>query len=92
MQEYQKFGAKALKSIDEFRDDFVFKHKDTNKNLLMYCENQEPFTLVDDDGVEFEVTDKSGCCVIPTTYVLGKAEDYAELISDNSSARAIFQE
>ena len=58
----------------------------------MYCENQEPFTLVDDDGVEFEVTDKSGCCVIPTTYVLGKAEDYAELISDNSSARAIFQE
>lgn len=89
---YQKFGAKALKSIDDFKDNFVFQHKDTNKNLLIYCEEQQPFTLVDEDGVEFEVTDKSGCCVIPSTYVLGKSEFYAESIDEDSSARAIYQE
>lgn len=89
---YQKFGAKALKSIDDFKDNFVFQHKDTNKNLLMYCEEQQPFTLVDEDGVEFEVTDKSGCCIIPCTYVLGKSEFYAESIDEESSARSIYQE
>lgn len=60
--------------------------------MLIYCEEQQPFTLVDEDGVEFEVTDKSGCCIIPCTYVLGKSEYYAENISDESSARAIYQE
>ena len=89
---YQKFGAKALKSIDDFKDNFVFQHKDTNKNLLMYCEEQQPFTLVDDDGVEFEVTDKSGCCILPDTYTLGNSLEYADLISDNSSNRAIYKE
>ena len=89
---YQKFGAKALKSIDDFKDNFVFQHKDTNKNLLMYCEEQKPFTLVDEDGVEFEVTDKSGCCIIPCAYALEKSEFYAESIDEESSARAIYQE
>ena len=26
-----------------------------------------------------------GCCLVPTTYILGKALEYADLISDNSS-------
>jgi hypothetical protein len=33
-----------------------------------------------------------GCCVVPTTYILGKALEYADLISDNSSKRAKFKE
>jgi hypothetical protein len=90
--EYQKNGARALKSLDEFRDDFLFDHKYTNKNLLAYCENQEKQEITDYLGNTFVVTDVSGCCIIPTTYVLGKALEYADLVSDNSSARAIYQE
>lgn len=82
----------GLKNLNEFRDNFVFDFKYTNKNLLMYCENQEKCSIIDYQGNEMEVTDKSGCAIIPTTYVLGKALEYAELISDNSSKRARYKE
>lgn len=87
-----KTGALGLKSLNDFRDDFVFDFKYTNKNLLMYCENQEECNIIDYEGNEFKVTDKSGCCIVPTTYILGKALEYADLISDNSSKRAKFKE
>lgn len=85
-------GAKALKSLNDFRDNFVFSFEDTGKNLLMYVDNQSPFVLSDYKGKESIVKDKSGCCLIPTTYVLGKALDYATLVNDNSSHRAIYKE
>lgn len=85
-------GAKALKSLNDFRDNFVFDYKDTGKNLLIYVENQEPFILEDYKGNKAEVKDKSGCSLIPTTYVLGKALDYANLVNDNSSKRAKYKE
>lgn len=87
-----KSGALGLKSLEEFKDDFVFDYKYTNKNLLMYCENQEECNIIDYQGNEYKVTDKTGCCLVPTTYVLGKSLEYADLISDNSSKRAIFKE
>lgn len=87
-----KSGALGLKSLEEFKDDFVFDYKYTNKNLLMYCENQEQCSIIDYQGNEYVVTDKTGCCLVPTTYILGKSLEYADLISDNSSKRAIFKE
>ena len=82
----------SLNSSSEFRDDLVFSYEDTGKNLLMYVENQQPFELVDYLGKKSVVSDKSGCCLLPTTYILGKAEEYANLISDESSHRAIYKE
>lgn len=87
-----KRGAKALKNLSDFKDDFVFDYKNTNKNLLIYCEDMKEFNLVDYNGLEYKVTDKSGCCVIPTTYILGKALEYANLITDESSKRAVYKE
>ena len=87
-----KEGAKALKRLKDFRDDFVFKYEDTNKHLLVYCEEQEETLLVDYQGNECIIKDKTGCCLIPTTYVLGKSLEYANLIDDNSSKRAIYKE
>lgn len=88
-----KSGAAALNGdLNKFRDDLVFEYKDTGKNLLMYAEDQKPNILTDLYGNECLVTDKSGCCIVPTTYVLGKAQDYAHLLSDDSSRRAIYKE
>ena len=87
-----KNGAVALKNLNEFRDNFVFNFEETGKNLLMYVENQQPFILTDYKNKESIVKDKSGCSLIPTTYVLGKALDYASLINDKSSKRAIYKE
>lgn len=87
-----KQGARALKTLKDFTDDLVFEFKDTNKNLLFYVEEQKPYLLKDYKGVEYEVSDKSGCCIVPTTYVLKKALEYSQLISDNSSSRAIYNE
>ena len=89
---FLKNGAEGLKRLEDFKDDFVFEYKYTHKNLLMYCEKQEKINIVDYQGNECEVSDKSGCCIIPTTYVLGKALEYCELISDYSSKRARFNE
>lgn len=87
-----KGGAKALKCLEDFKDDFVFKYEDTNKNTVMYCEHQEPCLLTDYLGNKYEVKDVSGCCLLPTTYILGKSLEYANLLTDNSSARAIYKE
>ena len=87
-----KKGCKALHNLNEFRDDFVFSFEETGKNLLMYVDNQDPFVLTDYRGKESIVKDKSGCSLIPTTYVLSKALDYANLVNDNSSKRAIYKE
>lgn len=89
---FRKLGALGLKNIEEFKDDFVFEFKYTNKNLLMYCENQEKNLIEDYEGNVCEVTDKTGCCLVPTTYVLSKSLEYADLLSDSSSKRAIFKE
>lgn len=87
-----KNGALNLKKLEDFKDDFVFEHKYTNKNLLIYCENQKPIELTDYQNNTILVEDKTSCCCIPTTYILGKSLEYADLISDNSSKRAVYQE
>lgn len=87
-----KRGAKALKRLEDFRDDFVFKYEDTGKNLLIYNDEMIEFDLVDYQGNVEHLTNRFGCTLVPTTYELGKAEEYAELISDESSKRAIFKE
>lgn len=87
-----KSGSKALKDLKDFKDDFVFDYKDTGKQLIVYCDEQKEFELTDYKGKRYKVTDKSGVCFIPTTYVLGKSLEYANLISDNSSKRAIYTE
>lgn len=87
-----KIGAKQMKSLEEFKDDFVFDFKYTNKNLLMYNDDMKSFKLKDYQGNVLEIKDKYGSSLIPTTYVLGKSEEYANLINDDSSKRAIFKE
>lgn len=87
-----KQGARSLKSLDEFRDDHVFEHKDTGKNLLLYNDDMQEFDMVDFQGNVEHVKNKYGATILPTTYILGKALDYAELISDESSKRAIYKE
>lgn len=86
-----KKGANALKSLDDFRDDFVFKYEDTGKNLLYYIDDAKPIYISDYQGNTELITQKTGSCIVPTTYVLGKAEEYADLIEE-SSKRAIYKE
>ena len=87
-----KRGASALKSLDDFRDDFIFNYSDTNKNLVLYTEEQSPLEVEDYLGLKYLITDKSGCCILPNTYKLSKSLDYANLISDDSSKRARYKE
>lgn len=87
-----KSGAKALKNLDEFKNDFVFEFKDTNKYTIAYNDNQEKFTLTDYQNEKLEIKDKYGCCLIPTTYKLGIAEEYFELITNESSRHSIYKE
>lgn len=86
-----KSGNKCLKRIEDFRDDLIFDYKYTNKQTIMYNDNQSPVDIVDYLGVKYKVDDKSGCCLLPTTYKLGKSLDYANLLTDNSTNRSKFK-
>ena len=77
--------------MDEFRDDLVFDFEHTNKLTLAYNDDQIPVTITDYLGNDYTVTDKSGICMLPTTYKLGKALDYADLITNESTERAKFR-
>lgn len=85
-------GSKALKDLNDFRDNFLFKSSDTDKLTLIYIDDQDQNYVYDYLGNKYLNTDKTGCCFIPCSYVLGKAIDYADLLTDNSSQRAIFRE
>lgn len=88
-----KSGAKSLEGdLNNFKDDLVFEATVTGKNMLFYCDNQPPVEIIDKDNNKYIVDDRSGCCVVPTTYVLSKSQDYQNLLSDNSSPRAIYKE
>lgn len=87
-----KSGAVGLKRLEDFKDDFVFEHKDTGKNLLIYNEEQKPFEFNDIEGNTVALQDKYGSCIVPTTYVLGRSTDYVNLLTDESSARARYKE
>lgn len=87
-----KIGAKALHKIEEFKDNFVFDYKYTGKKLLMYNDDMENFMLTDYNGIKYNVTDKYGCTLLPTTYELSKSIDYARLVNDETSKRAIYKE
>ncbi len=85
-------GARALHNLNDFRDNFIFKASDTEKQSIIYIDSQQYNKVVDVDGVEYMNTDLTGCCMIPCSYELGKSLDYCELLTDNSSKRAVFRE
>ena len=88
-----KCGAAALKGdLNNFRNSLVFEFKDTGKNLLIYTEEQKAQEIEDYQHNKLIVSDRSGCCILPTTYILGKSQEYESLLSDNSSQRAIYKE
>ena len=82
----------TLKRLEDFKDDYVFKFEDTNKLLIVYIEDQEELEIKDYLGNIYKIKDKTGCSLLPTTYVLGKSLEYANLLSDDSSERARYKE
>ena len=87
-----KRGVVALNGdLHNFKDNLVFTYEQTGKNTMFYCENQEPVIITDMYGVECKVEDRSGCCLVPNTYTLGKSLEYASLL-DDSSKRAEYKE
>ena len=88
----KKKGAKCLNKIEDFRDDLLFKSSITGKQTLIYLDEQIENEVIDYQGNKYINTDKTGCCLIPCSYELGKSLEYANLISDESSKRAIYKE
>lgn len=87
-----KQGAKAMKDLTEFKDNFIFDYKYTKKNMLMYNDDMEQVTIIDYKKNKYVSREKFGSCMLPTTYELGKAEEYALLVKDESSPRAFYKE
>ena len=87
-----KKGARSLKSLEDFKDDHLFEYKDTGKNMVLYNDEMIACDMVDFQGHTEHLTNRFGSAILPTTYVLGKALEYAELLTDESSKRAIYRE
>ena len=60
--------------------------------MLMYNDEQIPVLIIDYQKNKYMATDLHGACMLPTTYELGKSQEYAELVKDESSSRAIYRE
>lgn len=87
-----KKGSCGLKKLEDFKDNFIFKFEDTGKLMMMYNDEQEEFELIDYQGHKEIIKDKFGSCFAPTTYELGKSQEYFDLLTDESSTRARFRE
>ncbi len=82
-----KCGVKCLSSLEDFRDGFTFTYDVINKHMISYIDEDQYINLVDYQGHEYLVKDKSGACLLPTNYTLGKSEIYNILVqsSDRST-------
>lgn len=88
-----KKGVACLKGdLNAFRDDLVFDYRNTNKNTVLKCEEQNRVLLEDYTGIKYEVSDKSGYCMLPTTYLLKKADEYFNLLSNSIPLRQMYKE
>lgn len=87
-----KRGAKVLTCLDDFKDNLYFPYSVTNKQSVVYNDVQEPIELTDYQGNTVLITDKSACCLLPSSYTLGRSEDYQHLLINNSSERARYRE
>lgn len=86
-------GAKALKNdLNNFTDNLVFKYEDTGKNILLYNDNQEPLTIRDYQGNIEKINQKSGSCILPTTYILKNSVEMQMLEIPITSQRSLYKE
>ena len=86
-----KSGSQCLHSIDEFRDDLVFTFDKTNKHTIVYNDDQKSIDIIDMNGVKYTCKDKTSCVLLPAEYTLGKAYEYTQLLTDNSTKRSKFK-
>ncbi len=87
-----KKGAEELKDLNDFRDNFVFHYEYTDKHFIEYNDNQISVEMTDYLGNICIVKDKSGACLLPCEYELGKSMDYMELITDKHSKYSVYKE
>ena len=87
-----KKACSELKSLDDFRDNFVFSYNSTDKHFIEYNDNQIEIELTDYKGLKQKVSDKSGAGLYPCEYELGKSLDYIELITDKHSKYSVYKE
>lgn len=70
----------------------IFKYETTHKNIIQYIDDQKSFYITDCQGNEVLIEDKFGIAILPTTYILGRSEEYCEFLDDNYSERAKYNE
>ena len=78
--------------MHNFKNDLIFKYEDTGKNILIYNDEQKSVEVVDYQGKAEIVSQKTGACLVPTTYVLSKSLEYANFLEDESSKRSVYKE
>ena len=66
-----KKGAKALKSIEEFKKGFTWGYRESGKLAHYYNEEQPHITIKDYEGNEYTNDCDYGVILQPTTYTLG---------------------
>jgi hypothetical protein len=82
-----KCGAKCLSSLEDFRDGFTFTYDVINKHMISYIDEDQDINLVDYQGNSYQVKDKSGACLLPTNYTLGKSEIYNILVQSSDRSK-----
>lgn len=87
-----KKGSICIKTMEDFNDGLYFPSSITNKKAAIYNDYQDEFLLVDYQGNEERICEKSSMLLIPASYTLGKSQDYQTLLIDNSSERARYNE
>lgn len=87
-----KKGASALKNdLNNFKDNLVFNYEDTGKNLLIYNDFQNIITVTDYQNHITTINEKTGACLVPTTYELKKSLEYTTTLEELSSKRSKYK-
>lgn len=80
----RKTGAEALQNdLSNFQPSFLFDYHTSGRTIHLYNDEQPYFYFCDYTGITAHVTQRCGCAIYPTTYLLGITPMYEEAIGCN---------
>ena len=72
-----KAAGSCLSSVDDLREGLTFDFFNSRKNMAIYLDGDNPQVTMPDG---WQVTNKTGCVIRPTSYTLKLEEEYRSLI------------
>lgn len=78
----KKYGGKAIKNLEDFKEDFVFESDYCKRLILTYLSDNPPMLWNETQYDEYLSTERYGVNSMPSTYSMSYGKEFKQLLTD----------